>query len=266
MNSSVNRRRCSRRSMTPWNIRSARTIGTTDQKILARNVAKLNQPHRRSVSPAAGPGNPLERVFESDGPDDIRAKAFVLVDRQLHVAANEERPERVPLESEGEVHDVVPRAGSAGLPATEDVGSEGQARVQAQVEPGDVPEVVVRARPRRHLVAHVQVRRDEGVRLGDHEHGEEVGMPGAQQVVGVAAGQLHLEERRQVRPRALVAEELYLVRTRMSPMPVVSPPAVTWEGLEAGPKLWTSELIALLRMIVALASARTLMWMIGMTS
>jgi hypothetical protein len=41
--------------MTPWNIRSARTMGTTDQKILARNVAKLNQRHRRPVSPAAGP-------------------------------------------------------------------------------------------------------------------------------------------------------------------------------------------------------------------
>jgi hypothetical protein len=41
--------------MTPWNIRSARTIGTTDQKILARNVAKLNQRHRRPVSPAVGP-------------------------------------------------------------------------------------------------------------------------------------------------------------------------------------------------------------------
>ena len=49
-------------------------------------------------------------------------------------------------------------------------------------------------------------------------------------------------------------------------MPVVSPPAVTWEGLESGPKLWTNELIGLLRMTVASATARTLMWMIGMTS
>jgi len=40
--------------MTPWNIRSARTIGMTDQKILARKVAKLNQRRHRPVSPAAG--------------------------------------------------------------------------------------------------------------------------------------------------------------------------------------------------------------------
>src|SRR5262249_11350819 len=154
-NSSVNRRPCSRRSMMPWNTRSARTIGTTDQKILARNVEKPIQRDRRLSRGPAAAGTGLEGVLDSDGPDDIRTKALVAVEGDLGVAASEERSERIPLEPEGEVGNVAAIAAAVWFPVPEEVGDDGQARVDPALGPDHVPQIVVFARTGRHLVPRV---------------------------------------------------------------------------------------------------------------
>src|SRR5262249_3126159 len=152
-NSSLNRRRSSGRSMTPWKTSKASTMGTTDQKIRARKVANpRHQPRRFGMRI----GKLLEGVLDAERPDHVGAQAFVPVQRDLRIAVDEERAHRIPLEPERHVDDVIPDAVAVRLPAADDIGREREAWMQPRVDAHDVPQIIVLARAGGRLVAGVQ--------------------------------------------------------------------------------------------------------------
>src|SRR5919201_4048989 len=82
MNSSVNRRRCSRKSITPWKTSSAKTIGTTDQKIRARNVEKPlhhRQPVLKSLRTPSAVSAPSLTGADAEGGGISRRRSSGLV-------------------------------------------------------------------------------------------------------------------------------------------------------------------------------------------
>lgn len=187
----------------------------TDQKILARRVERpLTQAGRVRTSLS----NPfpvfsalilitLERPLDPEGPDDIRPKPGIAVQRGQDSGVDEEGTERVPLRAKGKIDRVIPDIVPIGLPTPEHVEPDGQVRVEPGIEARNISQVALLGLGR-PLVAEIQMWCELVETLGGHEKPQNGRLSRPQEIILVPGGELHLADNSKIWPGWLFAQEV----------------------------------------------------------